>query len=61
VPEKYPLFACLTLTDDELMLYEQLYQHMRPQAVRPDLAIYGGYIAGTHPKMWHDNVNSDSS
>jgi deoxyguanosine kinase len=38
--EKDPLFARLTLTDEELKLYEQLYQRMQPQAVRPDLVIY---------------------
>lgn len=38
--EKDPLFARLTLADEELKLYEQLYQHMRPHAVQPDLVIY---------------------
>ncbi|GAB3539273.1 deoxynucleoside kinase [Noviherbaspirillum agri] len=38
--EKDPLFARLTLGDDELNLYQQLYDHLRPQAARPDLVIY---------------------
>lgn len=38
--EKDPLFARLTLADEELKLYEQLYRHMRTHAVQPDLVIY---------------------
>jgi deoxyadenosine/deoxycytidine kinase len=38
--EKDPLFARLTLADDEYALYQQIYQHMRPQAPTPDLVIY---------------------
>jgi deoxyadenosine/deoxycytidine kinase len=38
--EKDPLFAKLTLGDDEYALYQQIYQHMRPQAPNPDLVIY---------------------
>ncbi|HZW12816.1 MAG TPA: deoxynucleoside kinase [Noviherbaspirillum sp.] len=38
--DKDPLFARLTLGDDELNLYQQLYAHLRPQAARPDLVIY---------------------
>ena len=38
--EKDPLFARLTLSDDELALYEQMYRHLRPQAPVPDLVIY---------------------
>ena len=38
--EKDPLFARLTLTDDELALYEQMYRHLKPQAPVPDLVIY---------------------
>ncbi|SNS39355.1 Deoxyadenosine/deoxycytidine kinase [Noviherbaspirillum humi] len=37
---KDPLFARLTLSDDELNLYQQLYDHLRPQAPEPDLVIY---------------------
>ncbi|TFV88142.1 deoxynucleoside kinase [Oxalobacteraceae bacterium OM1] len=38
--DKDPLFARLTLGDDELNLYQQLYEHLRPQAPVPDLVIY---------------------
>lgn len=38
--DKDPLFARLTLGDDELNLYQQLYDHLRPQAPLPDLVIY---------------------
>ena len=38
--DKDPIFARLTLDDDELNLYEQLYAHLRPQTAAPDLVIY---------------------
>jgi deoxyadenosine/deoxycytidine kinase len=38
--DKDPIFARLTLSDDELNLYQQLYAHLRPQAAVPDLVIY---------------------
>ncbi len=38
--EKDPLFARLNLKDDELRLYEQIYQHLKLQAPTPDLVIY---------------------
>ncbi|HEX2605462.1 MAG TPA: deoxynucleoside kinase [Oxalicibacterium sp.] len=38
--DKDPIFARLTLGDDELALYQQLYEHLRPQAPLPDLVIY---------------------
>lgn len=38
--DKDPVFAGLTLGDDELNLYRQLYEHLRPQAPVPDLVIY---------------------
>ena len=38
--EKDPLFAQLTLNDDEYRLYQQMYQHMQLQAPTPDLVIY---------------------
>jgi deoxyguanosine kinase len=38
--DKDPIFARLTLGDDELNLYRQLYAHLRPQAAVPDLVIY---------------------
>lgn len=38
--EKDPLFARLNLNDDELALYRQIYDHLKPQAPQPDLVIY---------------------
>src|SRR5207249_1459382 len=38
--DKDPIFARLTLADDELALYQQLYDHLRPQTPTPDLVIY---------------------
>jgi deoxyadenosine/deoxycytidine kinase len=38
--EKDPLFASLTLSGDELALYERLYAALAPRATRPDLVIY---------------------
>ena len=38
--DKDPLFARLTLSDDELHLYQQIYATLSPQAPRPDLVIY---------------------
>jgi deoxyadenosine/deoxycytidine kinase len=38
--DKDPLFAQLTLNDDELRLYRQIYEHLKPQAPVPDLVIY---------------------
>jgi deoxyadenosine/deoxycytidine kinase len=38
--DKDPLFARLTLADDELKLYEQLYAQLAPRAPTPDLVIY---------------------
>src|SRR5262245_34033322 len=38
--EKDPLFARLTLDGDELHLYQQIYDSLKPQAPRPDLVIY---------------------
>lgn len=38
--EKDPLFARLTLTDDEWKLYLQIYSQLKPQAPVPDLVIY---------------------
>ena len=40
VLDKDPLFAHLTLTDDELALYEQIYASLKPQAVAPDLVLF---------------------
>lgn len=38
--EKDPLFARLTLDDDELTLYQQIFENLKPQAPTPDLVIY---------------------
>lgn len=38
--EKDPLFARLTLNDDEFALYRQIYQHLHLQTTTPDLVIY---------------------
>ncbi|MGA0024399.1 MAG: deoxynucleoside kinase [Burkholderiales bacterium] len=45
--EKDPLFAQLTLNDDELALYRQIFSHLKPQAPQPDLVIYLQAGAGT--------------
>ena len=37
--DKDPLFARLTLADDELRLYEQILAQLRPQTPPPDLVI----------------------
>jgi len=37
--EKDPIFAALTLTDEELKLYRQIYASLAPQAPDPDLVI----------------------
>jgi deoxyadenosine/deoxycytidine kinase len=38
--DKDPLFARLTLSDDEFALYRQVYAQLKPQAPAPDLVIY---------------------
>ena len=38
--EKDPLFARLNLSDDELALYQRIYEHLAPQVPVPDLVIY---------------------
>ncbi len=38
--QKDPLFARLTLDDNEFGLYNRIYEHVRPQAPVPDLVIY---------------------
>ncbi len=38
--EKDPLFARLTLGDDELSLYQQIFDSLQAQAPTPDLVIY---------------------
>lgn len=38
--DKDPIFAQLTLSDDEYGLYRQIYERVAPQAPTPDLVIY---------------------
>ena len=38
--DKDPLFARITLSADELALYEKIYAALRPRAPAPDLVIY---------------------
>jgi deoxyguanosine kinase len=38
--EKDPLFARLTLSEDEMHLYQQIFDTLKPQAPRPDLVVY---------------------
>src|SRR5262245_48278669 len=38
--EKDHLFAALNLTDDELVLYDRIYQMLKVRTVRPDLVVY---------------------
>jgi deoxyguanosine kinase len=38
--DKDPLFARLTLSADELSLYQKIYEALRPRAPLPDLVIY---------------------
>ena len=38
--DKDPLFARLTLNDDEFALYQKVYEQLKPQAPAPDLVIY---------------------
>ncbi|HXF67320.1 MAG TPA: deoxynucleoside kinase [Burkholderiales bacterium] len=38
--DKDPLFARLTLTEDELALYYRVYEQLKPRAPAPDLVIY---------------------
>ncbi|WP_085316928.1 deoxynucleoside kinase [Derxia lacustris] len=38
--DKDPLFARLTLDDDEFQLYQQVYAGLRAQTVTPDLVVY---------------------
>ena len=37
--DKDPLFARINLTDDELALYQHIYDHLSPQVAVPDLVI----------------------
>ena len=50
--EKDPLFARLTLSGDELHLYQRIFDALRPQAPRPDLVIY----LQAEPSTLHERV-----
>jgi deoxyadenosine/deoxycytidine kinase len=45
--DKDPLFARITLSADELALYEKIYAALRPRAPSPDLVIYLQASPGT--------------
>ncbi len=45
--DKDPIFAALTLADDELHLYRQMFEHFSQSAPRPDLVIYLQAAPGT--------------
>jgi deoxyguanosine kinase len=38
--DKDPLFARITLSGDELALYDRIFETLKPQAPQPDLVIY---------------------
>jgi deoxyadenosine/deoxycytidine kinase len=38
--DKDPLFARLNLSDDEFVLYDKMYAHLKPQTPAPDLVVY---------------------
>ena len=38
--DKDPLFARITLSGDEMALYQKIYDAIRPQAPAPDLVVY---------------------
>jgi deoxyguanosine kinase len=38
--DKDPLFARITLSSDELALYQRIYEAVRPRAPAPDLVVY---------------------
>ncbi len=47
--DKDPLFAALTLKDDEHTLYRQIYDHLHPQVAAADLVIY---LQASRPRSW---------
>jgi len=50
--EKDPLFARLTLSGDELHLYQKIFDALEPQAPKPDLVIY----LQARPATLHERV-----
>ena len=51
--EKDPLFARITLDDDEYCLYQQVFQNLQIQAPKPDLVIY----LQAPPEILQERVN----
>jgi len=50
--EKDPLFARITLSGEELALYQKIYDAIRPQAPAPDLVVY----LQARPATLHERV-----
>ena len=50
--DKDPLFARITLSSDELALYQKIYDAIRPQAPAPDLVVY----LQAQPATLHERV-----
>ena len=50
--DKDPLFARITLSGEELALYQRIYETLRPQAPVPDLVIY----LQAHPQVLIERV-----
>ena len=50
--DKDPLFASLTLSADEMALYQKIYDAVRPQAPAPDLVVY----LQAEPATLHERV-----
>jgi deoxyguanosine kinase len=50
--DKDPLFARITLSADEMTLYQKIYDAIRPQAPAPDLVIY----LQAQPATLHERV-----
>lgn len=55
--EKDPLFARITLSGDELALYQRVYDSLRPQAPSPDLVLYLQAPARTLSKRVQQRAN----
>ena len=45
--DKDPLFARITLSDEEFALYDKIYAHLKPQTPTPDLVVYLQAPVGT--------------
>ena len=50
--DKDPLFARITLSGDEMALYQKIYDAIRPQAPAPDLVVY----LQAQPATLHERV-----